>query len=169
MPRTCTVCTHPKRSEIDKALLAGDSYRHIASRFDTSTAALQRHKKDHLSEQMARVAERNEQADIRTAIDVVAQLKAINGVTLSVLQDARAAGDGALTLQATDRILKQIELQARLIDLIGDGDTINIVVNPAWVEMRTLLFGALVQHPEARLAVAEALRSIEAGDHANAA
>ena len=44
MPRTCTLCNHPQRDGIDRALLAGDSYRYIASQFGTSTGALQRHK-----------------------------------------------------------------------------------------------------------------------------
>ena len=30
MPRTCTICTHAQRQEIDSALLSGDSLRDIA-------------------------------------------------------------------------------------------------------------------------------------------
>jgi hypothetical protein len=48
MPRTCTVCNHERRDEVDRALLAGEPFRHIATRFGKSTAALQRHKADHL-------------------------------------------------------------------------------------------------------------------------
>ena len=44
MPRTCTLCNHPQRDRLDRALLAGDSYRYIALQFGTSTGALQRHK-----------------------------------------------------------------------------------------------------------------------------
>lgn len=44
MPRKCTICEHPQRSEIDAALAAGDPLRNIAKRFGTSTAALSRHK-----------------------------------------------------------------------------------------------------------------------------
>lgn len=48
MPRTCTLCNHARRDELDRALLGGASFRHIAAQFGTSTSALQRHKAEHL-------------------------------------------------------------------------------------------------------------------------
>jgi hypothetical protein len=49
MTRACTVCSHPERQAIDKALV-GDvlSYRNIAERWGLSLPALVRHKADHL-------------------------------------------------------------------------------------------------------------------------
>jgi DNA-directed RNA polymerase subunit RPC12/RpoP len=44
MPRTCTVCRHEKRQEIDRALLVGRPLRNIAEEFGTSRMALCRHK-----------------------------------------------------------------------------------------------------------------------------
>lgn len=163
MPPTCSICIHAKRPEIDRALLAGDSLRNIAKHFAVTSAALNRHKTNHLAQRLAQVARRNEQADIRTAIDVVGQLKAINGVALSVLKGAREAGDGELALRAIDRIQKQIELQARLIDLINDGDTVNVnlTVSPQWVSMRAVIIGALRDHPDAATAVVAALKEGE--------
>jgi len=169
MPRTCSICPHSNRSAIDTALLEDSgSFRDIARRYAVSKDALARHKREHLAPRLARVAERNEQADIRTAIDVVAQLKAINGVALSVLKEARNAGDGDLALRAIDRIQKQIELQAKLIDLIRDGDTVNVIVAPEWVRLRTVIVTALQHHPEARQAVTTALGIIEAGQQHHA-
>lgn len=163
MPRVCSICTHSERSEIDRALLAGESFRNIAKRFGTSVAGLHRHKSDHLGERMAEVAERNAEADVRTALDVKAQLRMVNDEAHAVLQAAKAAKDGGLTLQAIDRITKQIELQARLIDLISDGATVNITINPQWVELRTVIVAALEHYPEARQAVAEAIQAAERG------
>jgi hypothetical protein len=165
MPRVCTICTHPKRVAIDRALLEGEPFRNIAERFGTSTTSLTRHKADHLSERMVKAVTRSAEADVRTAIDVAGQLKAINSATLSVLKDARSAGDGLLSLQAIDRVQKQIELQAKLIDLINDGDTVNIIIAPQWIELRTVLLTALQGHPAALQAVAGALASIEGGNH----
>lgn len=161
MPPKCSVCSHEKRTEIDRLLLTGTSLRDIAGQFRLSRSALHRHQNEHLSDQMAAVAERNAEADVRTAIDVRGQLKAINGVALSILKEARASGDGALALQAIDRIQKQIELQARLIDLLKDGATVNVTVSPQWIELRTLIITSLQAHPEARQAVAAALQSME--------
>lgn len=47
MARPCTVCTHPKRAEIDAALRVS-SYRTVAKRFGIGEAAANRHKVDHL-------------------------------------------------------------------------------------------------------------------------
>jgi CMP-2-keto-3-deoxyoctulosonic acid synthetase len=163
MPPTCSICIHAKRSEIDRVLLAGDSLRNIAKQFAVTSAALNRHKTNHLAQRLAQVAKRNEQADIRTAIDVVGQLSAINGVALSVLKEAREAGDGELALRAIDRIQKQIELQAKLIDLINDGDTVNIIIAPEWVQLRTVILAALHPYPDAAQAVAGKLVAIEGG------
>src|ERR1019366_5646505 len=48
MPRTCTVCSHPHRDDIDRLLLEGVPLRNIAKRFSLSAAGLFRHNK-HLS------------------------------------------------------------------------------------------------------------------------
>jgi len=164
MPRVCTVCSHPQRKEIDRALTEmSASNRRIASQHDVSERAIRDHKANHLAVRMLKAVERREEADIRTAIDVVGQLKAINGAALSVLKDARDARDGELALKAIDRIQRQIELQAKLIGELSDGNTVNIVVAPEWVQIRTTLIVALRPYPEASLAVAGALQMIEGG------
>lgn len=48
MTRTCTVCGHPERQAIDKALVAQEPYRTIADRYGLSHQALIRHKADHV-------------------------------------------------------------------------------------------------------------------------
>jgi hypothetical protein len=49
MPRTCTVCAHPERQAIDRALVGVTSpYRDIARQYGLSKDALLRHKADHL-------------------------------------------------------------------------------------------------------------------------
>jgi hypothetical protein len=112
---------------------------------------------------MARAAERSANANVRTAIDVVAQLRTVNKEAHTVLDAAKAAGDGALSLQAIDRITRQIELQARLIDLIGDGPTVNILIAPEWQMVQGILMAALGPYPEARAAVAGKLMELESG------
>src|SRR5215469_3175052 len=62
MPRTCTLCNHPRRDGIDRALLDGESYRYIASQYGTSTGPLQRHKADHLRPSLVRAYQAKENA-----------------------------------------------------------------------------------------------------------
>lgn len=45
MPRACSICTHPQRDEIETALGSGLALRNVAGRFETSPAALHRHRK----------------------------------------------------------------------------------------------------------------------------
>jgi hypothetical protein len=145
MPRTCTICTHKQRRDIDAALLNETPYRHIASRFGTSTGALQRHPK-HLPKQLVKA---QEQEDVSQAIDVVKQLKAINGATLAILKEARADKNGELALKAVDRIQRQLELQQE--------GTINVTVSAEWLTLRAVVLQAISPYPEAAQAVRRAL------------
>lgn len=48
MPRPCSICEHPKRLQIEKAIFLEDPLRNIAKRFSTNITSLSRHRKDHL-------------------------------------------------------------------------------------------------------------------------
>jgi hypothetical protein len=98
-----------------------------------------------------------EQADVRHAIDVVTQLRAINGATLAILGEARDDKNGDLALKAVDRIQRQLELQSKLLGELNDGTTINITVTTEWLELRALIVQAVSPYPEAREAVLKAL------------
>jgi hypothetical protein len=171
--RPCTVCAHEKRQEIDKALITGTTHRNVAEQFRLSPSAVYRHKRGHLSARIKRAFEAKEtrQAvelvqhqtqerakEVGQAIDIVQQLKAINSATLQVLQAARESEKHALSLQAVDRVHKQIELQARLIgELQEQGPQVSVFVNPEWHQIRVNVLQALTPYPEARSAVSKVL------------
>src|ERR1700680_209118 len=96
MPRTCTVCNHERRDEVDRALLARESLRHIVSRFGTSTGALQRHKADHLPKALvkARAVQEVVRAD-------------------SWLEDVRDAGGRLERLSETVADIRVLALKAK--------------------------------------------------------
>jgi hypothetical protein len=48
MPRRCTVCDHPRRHNIDEALVTGAPYQSVAKRFSLSGSAVYRPKTAHL-------------------------------------------------------------------------------------------------------------------------
>jgi hypothetical protein len=173
MGRMCTVCSHEKRQEIDKALVTGATHREVSERFRLSPSAVYRHKQGHLSERLKRAFESKEtrQAvalvehraeekakEIGQALDVVQQLRAINSATLQVLQKARESEKHSLSLQAVDRIHRQIELQAKLLgELQEQGPQVNVLIAPEWQQVRVQVLRALGPYPEARAAVAEVL------------
>ncbi len=160
MPRVCSICTHSQRSEIERALVSGEAYRHIASRFDTSTAALQRHKADHLP---GHVAKAQEAAQVADADDLLQQLKALRNRAIRILQKAETAGDYRTALAGIREARGCIET---LLEVEGELDrrgVTNIIVNPEWVQIRTALIVALKPYPDAAQAVAGTLRVIEGG------
>ena len=159
MPRVCTICTHEEREAIDRAVVSGGSNRAIARRWGVSKDAVARHQAEHLP---AAIVKAQEEVDVRNAIDIVKQLRTINGATLRILKRAHDAGDSDTALKAIDRVQKQIELQAKLLgDLEPDGVTVNVLVSPEWQQLRSLILQALDAHPAARLSVAAALLSAE--------
>lgn len=74
MGRVCSVCTHPNRVEIDKALVAGESNRAISRRFRVSKDAVLRHAAEHLPATLVKAAEARENAH---ALDVMAELQRV--------------------------------------------------------------------------------------------
>ena len=116
--------------------------------------AVQRHKDEHLPRALV-TAQAEE--DVRQALDVVGQLKAVNGVALAILKEARQMRDGELALKAIDRIHKQLEFQSRLLGDLDERPVVNLVVSPEWLGLRGAILRALDPYPAARLALAEAI------------
>ena len=94
------------------------------------------------------------------ALDVVQQLKAVNGACLEVLAKARAREKSGTLLQAVDRIHRQIEIQSRLLSSVPESTDAS--VESRWPEIRNVLVEALGPHPDAMRAVAEALSRVGA-------
>jgi hypothetical protein len=138
-------------------LLNETPLRDIARRYATSKDALARHR-DHLPKQLVKAQERE---DVSQAIDVVKQLKAINGATLAILKEARADKNGELALKAVDRIQRQLELQAKLLGELQQEGTINVTVSPEWLSIRAVILQAVTPYPDAAKAITAALSASE--------
>lgn len=159
MPRVCTVCRHPERSTIDQLLASNsETKRNISSRFSISTGALSRHTNGCLA---GAVAQAKQETARKSSIDVDTQLAAVNAAAWSVLKRAKELNDDALLLKASDRLLRQITLRARLDGDLTEGQA------PAGAEafvrrLKSELMQSLGQWPEARSVVFELLLRIEA-------
>lgn len=156
MPRACTICCHPEREDIEAAIVAGTSYRRIASQFSTSDASIRRHI-EHISETIEQAQEAKEEA---RGIDVAGQLKRINEVAWDILEETHGLAAHEITLKAINRIEKQVELQAKLLGEIG-GQHSNIWKSDEWKTIRETLLRVLMPFPDARIAVASALIALE--------
>jgi hypothetical protein len=90
MPRTCTVCTHEDRADIDSALLAGASLRDIARRVSLSKDAVARHKRDHLPTSLLVAQEVEEIAHADSLLD---QIRGYQRRVDTITAKAEAGGD----------------------------------------------------------------------------
>ena len=158
MPRRCTVCEHEKVEEINKALLEGVSLRDLAGRYSVSKTALHRHKESHLPAKLVKAQEAREIAKADTLLDQVAGLR---DKALSILAKAEQAGDLRTALQGVREAKGCLEPLARLQGELQERTTVNVLVNPQWITLRTVILKALDGYPEARQAVARALREVE--------
>ena len=149
MPRTCTICAHTRRAELDAALVAGEPYRGIAQRFAASSDAVLRHKA-HVPQSLAKA---HEAAAVSQADDLLGKIQWLEGEAKAILVEARSErGDPDRALRAIDRLAKLIELMARLRGEIQDQTTVNIalVTSPEWITLRGRLLTVLEAHPAAR-------------------
>ena len=157
MPQVCTICTHEDRKAIDRALVRGESMRALAARYGTvGRMSLQRHRKEHLPELLAKgyEAERMAEAD-----ELLMDVRQLQQRTLLMLQEAERAGDLRTALAAVREARHNIVLLAEMRGELDRRPVINIITHPEYVEARTLIVRALDPYPQARDAVVSALKS----------
>lgn len=158
MPRLCAVCVHAKKREIDKALIGGDSCRAISALFSVSIHSVTRHKARHLPKTMQKAKGARE---VTHADDLLAQVRALQRKAVALLLKAETEGDLKTALSGIREARSCLELLAKLQGDINDAPQVNIIVNPQWLELRAVIVQSLEGYPDARLAVAEALESME--------
>jgi hypothetical protein len=154
MGRTCTICSHDERHQINVALVQREPYRHIASRHNISTGALQRHSREHLPALLVKACEAIERND---AEDLAGEVIKVKEDVHRLKEKAEDEGDIRAALLGCDKALKALELQAKIEQLIQTTPIYNIHMNTEWIELRTAILRALEPHPEARESFLKAL------------
>ena len=161
MPKQCPVCVHPLRQEIEKALLGSETLPEIAQRFSLPKWSLYRHKQRHLPATLVKAQEAQEVARADSLLD---QLKQLQQKALELLGKAEAAGDLRTALQGVREAKGCLELLAKLQGELAQEGSINIVLSPSWVSLRTVILRTLEPYPEARLKIAKALSEVDHAD-----
>jgi hypothetical protein len=155
MPRTCTVCGHDRRHDVELALVRRDSYRDIARRFALSKDALGRHAKEHLPELLSEAHRAEEYA---RADDLLRQVGELQSKTLNLLLKAEEAGELRTALSAIREARGNLELLAKLRGELDERPQVNVLITP---EVQAIILEALRPYTRARLAVADALGAVE--------
>jgi hypothetical protein len=128
MPRTCTICAHAQRIEIDTALISAGQFgsiRDIATRYGTSKSALDRHK-PHVTDALVKAKAASETAQADTLMDKIAQLEQ---EARRLGKKAEDAGDIRAAMAAVRELVRIVELLAKIQgDIKEPGGKTTIVV-----------------------------------------
>jgi len=154
MPRVCTVCNHPSKVEIDRMLVEGEPYRSIAKQFSLSDATVYRHK-SHLNGTLLKAKEVRE---IAQADNLLEQVRNLQKRALNILSKTEEAEDWRAATGAIREARGCLELLGKLAGELKEGQTVNVIVSPQWVSLRTTIIKALEPHPEAKFTVLRALQ-----------
>jgi hypothetical protein len=156
MPQACTACSHPERDAIEDAFLAGAPKRRIASRYGLTERAVRYHLREHLPAllALARDAERAARAD-----SLLDRIEALQSRTLAILEATEQTNEHRTALAAIREARSNLELIGEVTKELTRAPTLNLHLNPEYIEARTLIIRSLEPFPEARDAVVSALES----------
>ena len=155
MPRKCSVCSHPEREAIDQHLVNGEAMNKLAALYRVSSDALNRHNASHLP---ATLIKSQGIAEITRADLLVSELSQLQVRTLEILAQAEDSGELRTALVAIAQARSNLELMAKLQgQLESQAPTVNLLIAPDWLKLRTEILAALDEHPVAKLAVVKAL------------
>ncbi len=165
--RVCTICSSSRRDRVDSELAGGESPAVVGRRYRLSPDALRRHKTNHLSPALVKVAvERYGAETARNAFDSVVDrveslVVRLEGL-LSLAEEKKALTGGS---NVAREIRQSLELIARLRGELDDRPsvtTVNVLATAEFAAAVTAILSATERYPEARIAIADALDEIDA-------
>ena len=130
------------------------SNRSVASLYDVSEAAVRRHKSNHLPAKLVMAANAEEVAE---ADNLLEQVRDLQARTLAILEAAEHTHQHRTALSAIREARSNVELLAKLLGELDERPVVNLHVSPEWLELRTVIVGALEPYSEARGAVLHAI------------
>ena len=171
-PTSCRICNHPDRARIELQIARKVPNRRVASNFSISPDSVQRHKSNHMPPQLTaalvcgtREAEIDlEQLRVSESECMLQHLLALRGRLYALLDRCEADGDFNAATRVHGRLNENLKITGQLVGELNQRAphvTNNVLVMPQYVEMRVALVRALQPFPDASLAVAQVLRTIE--------
>ncbi len=132
----CTICNHPKRHEIDQALIAGSStLAALGQEYGLSTSALHRHKA-HLQ---AKVSRAKDQLQDNLRQGCIFWLSQALEMTMQTAKAAQAEGNGKIVLQAVSQGTRLIKIILKQDLHLDDRVIYAILASPGWSTQAALL------------------------------
>ena len=159
--RPCTVCEHRKTAEIEKAVIGRfDAKARIAERHGLHSDAVDRHMRNHVSEERKKEIlieiKREKSAALdaeinRDTVDIKEGLQRIVREIDSILRRAKAAGDDQLALISLRDMRQTLMDMARIYGQLQQVTTVNVNVGdlPQWQQLKAILVEVFRLHPDA--------------------
>jgi hypothetical protein len=110
MPRSSLACAHTDRGEIDRALVAGESYRSVARRVAISDTSLFRHRA-HIETALTEAKAAVEEQD---ADDLASKLAELSARARRLADAAEVGGDLKTALAGVRELARILEIVARV-------------------------------------------------------
>jgi hypothetical protein len=140
MPLPCSVCSHPKRAEVDAALKSATPIRRLGIEFGLGRTALRNHLTSHspeahetrrrraaaIGKTRRGTARKAISVSIRTPEDVFEQLEWQYGEMQGLAENARRTGDTLRLEKALVQLGVLIDKFAKALKVYDDGTTVNI-------------------------------------------
>src|SRR5215212_11705768 len=161
--RVCTVCSHAQRYEIEELLATRQStYRGIARTYGVSEDAVSRHVKvGHVSQLLALAADAERAAQADSLLD---RIEALHSRTLAILEAVEGTDEHGTALAAIREARRNLALVGEVTRELDRARTINVALNPEWLEIRGVIINTLASYPEAQQAVFSALEEAPNGN-----
>jgi hypothetical protein len=151
MPRTCTICTDVRITEVDELLVSGTPLRNIAEQFRLAATSLHRHRHAHLP---ATLTDARRAQEVVHADGLLDRLEGLNAEAHRLMDKAEREGDLRTSLAAVRELVRIVELMAKVTgELAPVTQTVNVALIPEW----RVVMDRLGDFPDARVAVSRAL------------
>jgi hypothetical protein len=166
MGRKSKIEAHPQSEEIIRRLASGEEYSDIVRDIPGLTwDDLDYYQKKKLpvilskSNDLKALADEIERADIHKGDTYLQLVIGLQKKALDALEQQNAREDPKSWAMVSREARGYVELMGKALDRIREAPPaqITIINNPEWVELRTLIIGALEPYPEAREAVIHAI------------
>ncbi len=102
-----------------------------------------------------------EATEVARGDSLLEQVQFLQDKAISLLGKAENAGDMKTALQGVREARGCLELLAKMQGELAQEGTINISVNPEWLELRAVILQAVEPFPEAREAITGALQGVD--------
>ncbi len=150
----CQICKHDEVNKINEQLISGVAARQVAREFGFNHVSVSRHKNKHLPEQLIKAKSLEEEGQ---AEDLLHKLDTIYTRAWSIVEKAETDKKYTASVSALKECRSCLELIGKLLGQLKTGNTVNIMYNPEFVQVRQVITEALQPYPEARQAVVQAL------------